>query len=488
MRFMGWHVPCGPGGMNILQHIVRLGLAPAIVVLVAACGGGLETAGASADGPVTASAAPNADAAPDRTLTQAPQPMPVVVAPSTAPALAPAAAAPLTVAPIVAVSVAPAVAPLAGAVVVAAAAPAPAIAAQATATAGAPVDTVALTIVRFDGGQGAVTVSNAVPLIPGMLMPQALGQVHLLVNGLEVPAYVQAVGHPRKDGSVRSLLVQFQVPALASTASLVGGLKLGGATRSAANTLAKQPTPSLVVAAALPSDVVYLAQTRIAGPLIPKASVPKVPAFLEQMNNDFEFFAEPIYNKYKLAAYRDSATYDHVVTHYQQWLRTADPKWFGIANQLGHNFYTTGAATKASPLGQVLEGMFAEWNNETQNMALHYLLTGNDAVRITLNGMVTWWFSWQDQGMGLGTASFDKESGDHRITARIIQATATSPTARPIEAGSIQSPTSAFRRMTFRRSSPACRAASPSCSMPTAASTAHPRPGSGRRSRASKSA
>jgi uncharacterized protein YjdB len=66
-----------------------------------------------------------------------------------------------------------------------------------------------LTLHRLDGGSGTVRVSNGILLQPGQLRDGGVGLVTVTVGGTEVPAYVEALHGRHRDGSVVSLLVQF---------------------------------------------------------------------------------------------------------------------------------------------------------------------------------------------------------------------------------------------------------------------------------------
>ncbi|MBK9977490.1 MAG: hypothetical protein IPP20_06080 [Gemmatimonadetes bacterium] len=54
-----------------------------------------------------------------------------------------------------------------------------------------------------------VLVSNAIPLVPGALPPTGLASVKLTINNVEIPIAAAATAGSHKDGSLRSVVVQF---------------------------------------------------------------------------------------------------------------------------------------------------------------------------------------------------------------------------------------------------------------------------------------
>ena len=141
----------------------------------------------------------------------------------------------------------------------------------------APGGVVALTVARLAGGSGATLVSSGVPLAPGALRADQLGQVQVWAGGQQQAVYVEALQGRHADGSVRVLLVQFR-PALTQGAPVAGELRLGvGRTTS---DLAKTPVSwDVPEGVALPSDPAYLVQTDLVGPTVTAAQAPTRPAF-----------------------------------------------------------------------------------------------------------------------------------------------------------------------------------------------------------------
>ncbi|MDF1502507.1 hypothetical protein PYV61_06130, partial [Roseisolibacter sp. H3M3-2] len=101
---------------------------------------------------------------------------------------------------------------------------------------------VALGVWRFDGGSGAAVVSSGVPLAPGRLFPGQEGRVRVVVGAgsaaAEAAVYAAGLHSRHADGSLRAVLVQFRVGALASGAALPARLDLDAGDRPAALVLA----------------------------------------------------------------------------------------------------------------------------------------------------------------------------------------------------------------------------------------------------------
>ncbi len=80
----------------------------------------------------------------------------------------------------------------------------------------------ALVAQRLASGSGATLMSAGVPLQPGQVQPGAVSGVGLWRNGVEVPAYIEALEGRYADGSVISLLVQ------ANAGTLTKGMPVSG--------------------------------------------------------------------------------------------------------------------------------------------------------------------------------------------------------------------------------------------------------------------
>lgn len=238
----------------------------------------------------------------------------------------------------------------------------------------APVGSVPLTLRRLDGGSGAVLVSNGIPLPPGTLQPTAGSSVRVFLGGNEVPAYVEVLKGKHKDGSARSVLVQFTWPAGAGTQAAVEFNATPTQPR-----LAKTNSSALMPSAvALPSDPNYLVSTEVVGRTITRANTPTSIGMLAKYENDFDTWSNThwgLYGGLTPAATNWAALnyYDRGLSHFAFWARTGNPALWERA-----------ALTAVSYRIAYLEpnGFAAtEYWAQMEGLAVHYWLTGDDRSR-----------------------------------------------------------------------------------------------------------
>jgi hypothetical protein len=231
---------------------------------------------------------------------------------------------------------------------------------------------IALTIRRFDGLTGPVLVSNGIPLAPGLLLPSGLSNVRLFVGGVEQSIYIEALASRHPDGSVRSVLVQFNSN-LSATLPLTGELVIGTARTIA--TLAKpSASRSLPAAVALPSDPNYLVTTELVGPLITSAATRALGGSYPRYEDDFVTYAD----QHWAAAGSQWAEdyYDRAAIYYMQWQRTGNPEYWRRAGLHAMDYrknYLEAGNYQAS----------AYWLQD-EGIGLHYLATGDSASWFTV--------------------------------------------------------------------------------------------------------
>jgi hypothetical protein len=149
-----------------------------------------------------------------------------------------------------------------------------------------------LKVRRLDGGAGTTLVSNGIPLPPGALFPDELGQARIDIAGLGEPAMSVAALGRHGDGSVRSLFVQLSLdfptsqtvydatlylrqgsraqPDIAATPVSFVDPSTNLPTDNVLNDARKAGTPSAV---ALPFRVPYLMSTNLAWEMESEADV-----------------------------------------------------------------------------------------------------------------------------------------------------------------------------------------------------------------------
>jgi hypothetical protein len=271
---------------------------------------------------------------------------------------------------------------------------------------------VPLQIVRMKNVSGNSLVSSGIPLPPGMLYPTGIGQVQLFVNGSEQSIHVSALNGRHRDGSLRSILVQFSYP--------VGGTPLPaelriGSSRSTSDRTKTAPafdyTNPAPDAVALPTSADYLLQTELIGPTL-RAPAPfnsrYESRFVTQSDGRWEIFS---------AAYGGSLTadeaignnyYDRALSHWAWWMRTADPEYWHRANRYlmaWRELYARRHNYSLQPHQMQVEGL-----------ELHYLLTGDEE---SLRAAGVWGANMQNW---LGTRYFSGDATEGRIQSRVLQA------------------------------------------------------------------
>ena len=265
---------------------------------------------------------------------------------------------------------------------------------------------VALVVRRFDGGSGAVTVSNGIPLVPGALRPGQEGQVRLVVGAgsaaTERPVFVKILGSTHPDGSARAVLVQFPVT-LGARDTLVARLDLG-TPRPAAMTLATAPAaPSAQpAAAALPRDPAYLVRTELVGQTLTAAQTATLGASFAKYDADFATYAERHWRADSSGFYHNY--YDRALAYDAMWVRTGNAVYWKRGIEHARRYrdgYIVANNFKPSPHWAQLEGI-----------EKHFLLTGDEASRTALaRAAESLWGQVKVKGLA---------AWDPRIAARVM--------------------------------------------------------------------
>jgi hypothetical protein len=265
---------------------------------------------------------------------------------------------------------------------------------------------VKLTIQRFDGGSGAVLVSNAIPLPPGLLRPGQASTVQLYVGESEQSIYTEELAGLHPDGSLRSLLVQFYAPVPSGT-EVQGEMIVGEARRT---TDIAKPTESRSVpaAVALPNDVDYLISTNLVGKTLKVSKTAELGPVFAKYDQDFATFAE-----LNWAAQADNWTqnyYDRALGYYAQWIRSGNPQYWYRGARFAVSY-------RVNYLEANAYGTLPNWS-QLEGLEAHYLTTGDEASRVaiaeTARSLTNGYFSQM--------AAMDNPWMDDRIRARMIMA------------------------------------------------------------------
>jgi len=250
------------------------------------------------------------------------------------------------------------------------------ISSVATTSNGVPTGAVAVDLTRFQGAAGLVTFSNGIPLPVGQLRSSDLGKVRLFLGGTEQSIFVRALGGTHADGSLRAILVQGRVMGPAAPQYLAGYMTFD--TQRTTAPFTEVPAPSTLDAAVLPTSADYLVSTNVAGPMVTSAQIATMSPDIRAQFSDFETMAPPIFAATTNSFSRGIAVYEHVLSHYQHFIETANPRWYQMAWQMGEAYRAYGAT--GAP----------EWNISTEGLAVHYWFTGNERARAVVGQMTEW--------------------------------------------------------------------------------------------------
>src|SRR3954469_14292457 len=236
--------------------------------------------------------------------------------------------------------------------------------------AGSPTATLAMQVLRLTATTGPVLVSSGVPLPPGRLRATDVSKVRVLVGGVEPSAvYVEALASTHSDGSLRSLLVQFNydVPANTSVpAQLVFGVARAAA--ALAKPTANRGSPDAVI---LPTDPNYLVTTGMSGATLTVDSTVLLGATYQKYESDFRTFADYHWNLSGPAWTEDY--YDRAKIYYVWWMRTGNSMYWNRGTQMAVAYRRDYIeASNYNP---------AAHESQMEGLELHYLLTGDEASR-----------------------------------------------------------------------------------------------------------
>ena len=243
----------------------------------------------------------------------------------------------------------------------------------------APSNAVAVILQRFAGAAGAVTFSNGIPLPQGQLRSSALANVRLFLAGTEQPLFVRALGGLHPDGSLRSVQLQGRVVAPAAGGSIQGYITFDSP--RTVGSLTQVADPTSLEAAVLPTSQTYLVSTEAGGKMLTAAQVALGTASMRAHDVDFETMALQVFAKYPCSWARDQSIYEHVLTHYQHFLQTADPKWYQMAWCMGTAYETYFLTAGNYP---------NEWAATAEGLTVHYWMTGDEKARKVVGNFTEW--------------------------------------------------------------------------------------------------
>jgi hypothetical protein len=287
--------------------------------------------------------------------------------------------------------------------------------------AGAPTASVTVHLVPQQGISGAQRINFAVPLAPGRLSDAALLKV--TSAGVEVPTFRRGLAN-HADGSLRSVQIQID---LTLAAEMDVAVELGASPTT--TPLTAVPVEQTLmnpngeqgpkVWAVLPAE--WLSSSGFAGPLLPEAAVAAQPSsawasLCDYEANDVQAFLASGYETDRAVWLFDRGT-----ALYRGYARRGDLSPLRSAyietsiyrNRIGG----TGAAARNGIGDDAADDVKY---NYSQNLALHYLLTGDDRFRESAEdialAMAELWSDpgyaggddfWTERHAGFGLLAYD---------------------------------------------------------------------------------
>jgi hypothetical protein len=273
-----------------------------------------------------------------------------------------------------------------------------------------PAGAIPVRVVRLAGGCGLGLVSSGIPLPPGRLTTAQLGQLRLVIGGVEQALYVEALPAPRPDGSLRAVLVEFHYTTKADT-PIDGYLVLGEArtTRDLPRPTTDRGSPAAVV---LPTDPNYLVSSGLVGATVTTASTAASDppgSIVAKYEADFRTYADQHWTT-NGASWETENYYDRAMIYYVWWMRTGEVEYWRRATAMA-------LAYRRDYLEANNYRTSAHWS-QIEGVELHYLLTGDEASR-TAVGRVGDVFNAAYYMDNLGNLAGEM---DNRIQARTLLA------------------------------------------------------------------
>jgi len=270
-----------------------------------------------------------------------------------------------------------------------------------------------------NGSSGVERVNFALPLPAGKLSDPALLKVS--VGGEEVARATRGLA-THADGSLRSVQIQIDIDAASATAATVG---LGAASSLAALELV--PVDSTLVDPSgesgprvytlIPAS--WLSGSGFAGPLIPEADVAGTDLDAWTTHCDYDAFDTAAFIADGAATTRAVWLYDRGAALYLGYARrgTVSPLASAYRETAMYRNLISGAGTSARnglPQGAASDPKY----QYAQNLALHYLLTGDDRFRESAEDMALGMTElWPSPGYAGGNDSWTERNAGFALLA-----------------------------------------------------------------------
>jgi len=250
-----------------------------------------------------------------------------------------------------------------------------------------PTATITVAVTRLADGTGSGLCSTGIPLPPGTLNPSETAKVKVTISSVEQQIYVEALSGLHSDGTVRSILVQFNISCdygypLSGTVEVGVGVTRG--TEDISKTAVTWTTPVIVC---LPTDPDYLVSCGLILPTIPVADVPESPTEFGDYEDDFVTCGDVHWNADEISVYGiwNSNFYDRALIWFTWWIRTGAVEYFRRGLIEAGAYMGWASSTACSPRDSQQEGV-----------ELIYRLVGYDTAKtnlVTIANFLTTYYS-----------------------------------------------------------------------------------------------
>jgi hypothetical protein len=215
-------------------------------------------------------------------------------------------------------------------------------------------------------------------------MPGEVGNVRVKVGGVEQPVYIEALRGKHLDGSLRSILVQFEYPVDAGS-PVAGALEWGPDVVRAFPDRSRRTPMSVPPAVALPSDPDYLVATGITvhpvltesqarAELAGTAAIEALDVFRRESDNHWAAYGAD----YDLTTH----IYDRALNHFTFWAMTGEVKYW-------HRAVLNSLEARAGSTNSPETTGVAPRYYQPDGMAIHYQLTGDiESINYVVGGVV----------------------------------------------------------------------------------------------------
>jgi hypothetical protein len=233
-----------------------------------------------------------------------------------------------------------------------------------------PPSSLAMKLVRIvPSTAGSLFVSSGIPLRKGTLGSGDVSKIRLLVGGVEIPRYAAALQGTHPDGSLRSVLLQFTVPA--SAIGQVVSIEFSGSTTAALNGVTPPSIPSTIITYASENEFI---RSGIVGPTRTQLETPNTPAYFRQYDANWARVEPLQVQRNDVIAIQN--LYDRVLAYFAYYARTGNPEYYLKGATLAKRYRDE--YMKPNDYG------LPEWQANYDGIAAHYWLTGDEESRTAI--------------------------------------------------------------------------------------------------------